>query len=187
MEPAMASGPVNVLDGSFYKKELQENNKNIITRIEIETGKGKGKLELEDFTKEILRTKPMNSPIPEKWYKKGGVIAIDGEGTWIYTNKTGVTINYPNGYPDFSQYAHPIVKPVEIQIAKPINRREDNKRANIIAGLNKDSNPPVPAPNQPPKGYTWHHHQDGKTMILVDRKVHAEFTHSGGVSTVNGK
>ncbi|MCI1694295.1 HNH endonuclease [Aneurinibacillus aneurinilyticus] len=32
-----------------------------------------------------------------------------------------------------------------------------------------------------------HHHQDGKTMILVDEKVHAEFTHSGGISNVNGK
>ena len=33
-------------------------------------GMGKGKLDLEDFTKEILKNKPMNSPIPEKWYKK---------------------------------------------------------------------------------------------------------------------
>ena len=53
--------------------------------------------------------------------------------------------------------------------------------------MNKDSDPPVASLNEAPEGYTWHHHQDGKTMILVDKKVHREFTHAGGVSIVNGK
>ncbi len=30
-------------------------------------------------------------------------------------------------------------------------------------------------------------HQDGKTMILVDKDIHREFTYAGGVSIVNGK
>jgi hypothetical protein len=30
--------------------------------------------------------------------------------------------------------------------------------------------------------YTWHHHQDGKTMQLIKRDVHAEFFHTGGIS-----
>ena len=34
-------------------------------------------------------------------------------------------------------------------------------------------------------GYTWHHLEDGKTMVLVEKKVHAEFTHEGGVSVAN--
>lgn len=42
--------------------------------------------------------------------------------------------------------------------------------------MNKDSIPPVSKPNKPPKGYIWHHHQDGKTMILVEEKIHSEFT-----------
>ncbi|NQK93772.1 HNH endonuclease [Streptococcus suis] len=29
---------------------------------------------------------------------------------------------------------------------------------------------------------TWHHHQDGKTLQLVDRKIHRRFTHRGGIS-----
>ena len=41
--------------------------------------------------------------------------------------------------------------------------------------------------NKPPTGYIWHHHQDGKTMILVQDKIHAEFTHAGGISNVNKK
>ncbi|NMF01395.1 HNH endonuclease [Aneurinibacillus aneurinilyticus] len=134
-----------------------------------------------------MKTKPKNSPVPEKWYKKGGTISIDENGTWTYTNKKGQSVSYPDSYPDFSMYTHPTVKPVEIEFTKPTNRPTDYKKANAKAGLSKDSDPPIAASNKPPKGYTWHHHQDGKTMILVDEKVHAEFTHSGGISNVNGK
>ena len=111
---------------------------------------------------------------------------IDEDGTWVYTNKKGQTVRYPDGYPDFTEYAHPTVKPVEIEIAIPTNRPLDNKNANKKAGLNKDSDPPVASLNEAPEGYTWHHHQDGKTMILVDKKVHRGFTHAGGISIVNG-
>ncbi|MDN8588362.1 hypothetical protein B2I21_27205 [Chryseobacterium mucoviscidosis] len=45
----------------------------------------------------------------------------------------------------------------------------------------------MPASNKPPDGYTWHHHEDGKTMILVNEDIHREFRHIGGQSTVNGK
>lgn len=45
--------------------------------------------------------------------------------------------------------------------------------------LNKDSDPPVTSLNEPPKGYTWHYYQDGKTIILIDKKAHREFTHAG--------
>ncbi|WP_141235182.1 T7SS effector LXG polymorphic toxin [Terribacillus saccharophilus] len=136
------------------------------------------------FTKEQLATKPSYSPSAEKWLKKGGTVEIDKDGTWIYTNKKGQTVRYPDGYPDFMEYAHPSVKPVEIELAVPTNRPLDYKNANLKAGLDKDTDPPVPAANKAPKGYTWHHHQDGKTMILVKSKIHAEFTHSGGVSNV---
>ena len=60
------------------------------------------KLKLEDFTKEVLETKPRNSPVPEKWYERGGEISIDKDGVWIYTNKKGITVSYKNGFPDFS-------------------------------------------------------------------------------------
>ncbi|XHJ04879.1 HNH endonuclease [Staphylococcus epidermidis] len=29
---------------------------------------------------------------------------------------------------------------------------------------------------------TWHHHEDGKTMQEVNKKIHREFTHRGGTS-----
>lgn len=48
----------------------------------------------------------MKSPMPEKWYKIGGRISIDN-GTWTYTNKSGISVRYPDGYPDFTPYTHP--------------------------------------------------------------------------------
>lgn len=33
-----------------------------------------------------------------------------------------------------------------------------------------------------PPNTTWHHHEDGKTMQLVDRELHKRFCHTGGVS-----
>jgi hypothetical protein len=30
--------------------------------------------------------------------------------------------------------------------------------------------------------YTWHHHQDGKTMQLIKKDVHRDFVHTGGMS-----
>lgn len=138
----------------------------------------------EQFTKEILATKPKHSPVPEKWLNKGGSISIDNNGVWTYTNKKGQSVRYPGGYPDFSNYLHPKVKSVKIKFAKPENRPKDFKEANLKAGLDKNSDPPVPANNRPPDGYTWHHHQDGTTMQLVERKVHDEFKHAGGISNM---
>ncbi|HGA0510315.1 TPA: WXG100 family type VII secretion target [Bacillus pacificus] len=177
---AMA-GVGNVSGGQYSLKEAYQYMASKVVK-----GTGKDTLEVK-FTKEQLATKPSYSPVPEKWMKKGGTVKIDEDGTWVYTNKKGQTVRYPDGYPDFTEYAHPTVKPVEIEIASPTNRPSDYKNANIEAGLNKNSDPPVPALDKPPVGYIWHHHQDGKTMILVDKDIHREFTHAGGVSTVNGK
>jgi len=157
-----------------------------VGKVEPKGDTGKKNLEIQ-FTKEQLATKPSYSPAPDKWTKKGGTVKIDEDGTWIYTNKKGQTVRYPDGYPDFTEYSHPTVKPVEIEIASPTNRPLDYKNANIKARLNKDSDPPVQVMNKPPTGYIWHHHQDGKTMILVQDKIHAEFTHAGGISNVNKK
>jgi len=148
-------------------------------------GKGK-KLELSDFTEEVMATKPKYARIPERWYAKGGHISIDEKGVWTYTNKSGISISYPDGFPDFSKYYHPNVKPVQIEYAQPKKYPKDYEAANTEAGLSKSSNPSVPEKNKPPEGYTWHHYQDGKTMVLVEKDIHDEFKHMGGQSIVNG-
>lgn len=179
---SLAGGvPYNVVNGAGLKDQLIS-----MAKVESEVS-GRGRLNVEDVTKEILRTKPMNSPIPEKWYKKGGKISIDDNGTWTYINKSGISVSYPNGYPDFTPYVHPNVEPVKIEVHSPKNNPKDFENANIAAKLSKDTDPPIIDIRKPPEGYTWHHHQDGKTMMLVDEDIHREFRHIGGQSKVNGK
>jgi hypothetical protein len=140
----------------------------------------------DTIPEDILLTKPEYSRVPEKWLnEKNGTISIDSNGVWTYTNKRGISVSYINGYPDFTPFYHPTVGPVKIKVSKPTDRPKDNKAANKAAKLNKDSDPPVLDMDQPPSGYTWHHLEDGETMVLVERKVHSEFTHSGGVAKVN--
>ncbi|WP_255301504.1 HNH endonuclease [Bacillus sp. AFS040349] len=179
------SVPVNV----FSRSAVEDRIDSVVSRSSVKVEeKGNGnKLKVEDFTKEILETKPMNSPIPEKWYKKGGSISIEDNGTWTYTNKSGVSVRYPGGYPDFTPFIHPNVKPVKIEVHSPKNNPKDFENANQAAGLTKDTDPPIIDIRRPPDGYTWHHHEDGRTMMLVDEDIHREFRHIGGQSKVNGK
>jgi len=145
-----------------------------------------GEKEGGKVAKEAGKVKPRKplQPNREKWKKNGGTVEENKDGTITYTNKDGQPVTYnKDGYPDFTPYAHPTVEPVEIKVANPTNRPADFKAANEAAGLNKNSTPPVLKPNESPEGYTWHHHEDGKTMILVDENVH-KISHTGGVSTV---
>ena len=36
-------------------------------------------------------------------------------------------------------------------------------------------------------GLTWHHHEDGHTMQLVDRAIHGQTGHSGGRAATGGR
>ncbi len=91
-----------------------------------------------------------------------------------YANRvhpTGVRFT-PDGYPDFEPFA---VQKVEIsQIG---NNLLDFKAANIEAGIGAGSQ----SHYRKMPGYTWHHHQNGTTMLLVPTKIHgAPLSHSGG-------
>jgi hypothetical protein len=58
-----------------------------------------------------------------------------------------------------------------VEIHQTGNRAADYAAANRAAGLNKT-----------PLGYTWHHHQNGKTMQLVPTTIHSQTGHTGGVA-----
>lgn len=70
------------------------------------------------------------------------------------------------GYPDFK--AAGVVK-TEVAITPTGTRPGDFRAANKAAGLKKT-----------PKGYTWHHHEDGRTMQLVPTEIHRKTGHDGG-------
>lgn len=88
------------------------------------------------------------------------------------------------GYPDFSRYAKKTVRfdepSLEARAAGTCltgNCYEDFKMANKAIGLKGA---------QAPAGYTWHHHQDMRTMQLVPQDIHSfmygGYRHSGGAS-----
>ena len=116
---------------------------------------------------EVLETKPKYSPMPDKWLDNGGQITIEN-GTWKYTNTQGDSVAYKNGYPDFKGSGH--VKQ-EVDIGGFANRTTDFKKADQIA------------PNGPKSpDSTWHHYEDGKTLHEVNKKIHEQFRHQGGIA-----
>lgn len=90
----------------------------------------------------------------------------------------------PNGYPDFSPYAKQTVtfaKPTKANVAAGKSLRGDCyydfKMANKVA-FGKDS---VTAT---PKGFTWHHCEDGITMQLIPMDLHRGIGHDGGEKVI---
>lgn len=77
-----------------------------------------------------------------------------------------------DGCPDFSQWQHRSV-PNGVQIRMRGNHRSDYKAALAAAHLKRT-----------PKGWTWHHHQNMRTMQLVPTRLHDHVKHSGGVSRI---
>ncbi|GAB3423988.1 HNH endonuclease family protein [Flindersiella endophytica] len=85
----------------------------------------------------------------------------------------GVTFSY-EGFPIFDRYAVKTVR-LEAGFAPPKDngrpdRYSDNKNANAVFGWRSD-----------PPGLTWHHKEDGRTMVLVDSDLHALVRHWGGI------
>jgi len=109
--------------------------------------------------------------------------ATDGDSTEFSTEKTAAGLRnghlangaHPktgipftgDGFPDFSG-----VSIIDVSIQQTGSRAGDFRAANRAAGLDGT-----------PEGYTWHHHQDGTTMQLVPRDVHAQTGHTGGFNS----
>jgi hypothetical protein len=90
----------------------------------------------------------------------------------------GTKVNYDSlGFPDFAPYAIAIVT---IQMHGNRSYRDpdgDFGNANVKAGYARNGGEP--------RGNTWHHHQDRRTMLLVPTKIHDAFRHSGGVWVID--
>ena len=111
--------------------------------------------------------------------------SLDSEYTPAGPRRVGDPINFewanrvhpsgvrftPDGYPDFEPYA---IKRVEISQVGDYVR--DFRNANIEAGIGRGSQ----SHYQTHPDYTWHHHQDGRTMLLVPSSIHGPLSHSGG-------
>jgi len=116
-----------------------------------------------------------HQPTADKWKEKGGTIQENADGSTTYTRSDGVSVTYSKeGYPDFTPYRHPTVKDVQIEFTG--KRDKDFRLADTAAGITEKM--------RKDEEYTWHHHQDGKTMQLIKRDVHEQFFHTGGMARV---
>ncbi len=74
-----------------------------------------------------------------------------------------------DGFPDFSKFA---IKTVKIS-GLTGTYYKDAQMANKSVGLSKT-----------PDGCVWHHVEDGRTMLLLKRKVHQATRHTGGAAII---
>jgi hypothetical protein len=114
--------------------------------------------------------------LPSNWHYAGKV--YDGD-RWTAELKR----KYPNGvrftddgYPDFSPYAE---KTTKITPHFDGNHTTDFSTADRAAG--------VTARHRRENELTWHHHQDGTTLLLVPREIHDAVRHAGGVAIAKGR
>ncbi|MBC6130245.1 hypothetical protein HCA00_15635 [Listeria booriae] len=123
----------------------------------------------ETISKNILATKPKNSPNPDKWLNKGGKISISKNGTWTYHHPDNHFVEYTDGFPNFKDSG--FVKQ-EVSIGKFESYVADFTKADKLA----------PKGPRDAQMNTWHHHQDGETLQEVNKEIHKDYTHRGGMS-----
>lgn len=142
---------------------------------------------------EAMKKKKCPNP-PNRWgthlprtgtWKSG----VPGEGRWV--SKDGkVSVEYKEGYPDFSTSVPPSVAG-KVEIEMTGNESTDFRMAR--EAMRKQLGDPKWPGNAryAPKGYTWHHVEDGATMQLVKSDVHNKAVggapHVGGTSIVSSK
>jgi hypothetical protein len=99
----------------------------------------------------------------------------------VYRATGGKPVPFKNGYPVFDQFAYKVngraVKFNDIEL-NGTSRDFDRANAKFREKYGRD----------PPDDYTWHHHQDCKTLILVPTAINNNVPHTGGASNIkNGK
>jgi len=96
----------------------------------------------------------------------GQTYNLSGDLAKKYTNGVKFT---NDGFPDFSPYSKAKVK---IDGLKG-NTSSDFTAANKAMGLKST-----------PSGYTWHHVEDGRTLMLVPTDLHQAVRHTGGAALI---
>lgn len=107
---------------------------------------------------------------PNKVVKVGGRNPINNNYAG-QTHPSGVQFK-ETGFPDFSPHAKAQVVLDDLTGIPWI----DNKLANQAAGFGSST--------KAPKGYVWHHVEDGRTMQLVPIEIHNAARHTGGAAII---
>lgn len=118
---------------------------------------------------------PVGDRMPSNYEWAGSTYHFENaipQRRWRLEKKYPEGVRYDSkGFPDFSPYATKDVK-----IPDMTGEPKDFAQANEKAGI-----------TEKPAGFTWHHHQDGKTMQLVPTELHRNVRHTGGCAVVQAK
>ncbi|MFN3178527.1 MAG: HNH endonuclease, partial [Phaeodactylibacter xiamenensis] len=122
----------------------------------------------------------------------------DADALKVKYNKNKIEICYDDlGFPDFSPFVERFTNPINGNLIEAVvdigsfegSHQSDYNAANtILRSIVGDDNLNFPATISG-INYTWHHHQDGKTMMLVPSGLnHGQYaaTHLGG-KTIHNK
>jgi hypothetical protein len=137
---------------------------------------------------EVKQNCPKVNPFGTRTPATGRWFGQKGNSTWTPGKNTrnrrkiekitgGKPIPFRKGYPDFSPYTYkgpPGKGAVKIHMTG--DNTADFAAANKAAGFDRT-----------PKGFTWHHHQDGTTMRLIPSDLHNNVSHTGGASIISDK
>jgi A nuclease of the HNH/ENDO VII superfamily with conserved WHH len=109
------------------------------------------------------------------------IINANQAGNFVRTPSGFEVFIKPNGFPDFTPYS---IKNVQIEMKG--NHDSDFSKANQAVGFGKNFLAHRVTENGKYKDYTWHHHEDGKTMQLVPQALNntrnGGLYHTGGVA-----
>jgi hypothetical protein len=94
--------------------------------------------------------------------------AVDRSGVKIINQSLAGKVHPVTGI-SYDKLGFPVFDGVKVNIGKFRSRLLDAIEANKAKGLRRT-----------PDGYTWHHHQDGRTMQLVKSAEHSGTPHTGG-------
>ena len=123
----------------------------------------KEQLDTARTVEKAAKVKPIRAQLPSNHAYAGGHLPLPEKLHAKYGKYLPFT---EEGFPDFSKfYSH------KVTIKLRGKRRLDEAAANAAAGLDRT-----------PSKWTWHHHEDGKTMLLVPRELHRLVGHNGSYS-----
>ena len=145
-----------------------------------------GNLVVGGETRNIPRCSPTNG----RWSDP----TQPGNSTWIPARDTNLAIAlaprrvlgivYRNGYPVFEPFAYTAPGQTKKAIVPVPDLRGDDNTYDFREARDEYrrmiGNPTWRAPS----GWTWHHHEDCRTMILVPTDIHGEARHQGGASNI---
>ncbi len=148
------------LVSEFYRSKDKSVYKNFVFEYSELRGKN-----IEDF----LTKYKQNNTIRNSKYA-GGVMVPAGKNADYVLDKYGQIQMSTYGFPIFDEFAI-----ARVEIEGLTGAESDIDLANIAHHGTKDAIP----------GYTWHHLEDGKTLILIPTELHDAYRHTGGADLIS--